>query len=203
MPIVDGLTSTKMIRSYEKAHLDSNLSPRAAINGRVPIFAVSASLVERDRQVYINAGFDGWILKPVDFKRLNILLLGIVEDGTRNQCLYKAGEWERGGWFHRRQPSVLSAATTPSEKRPSQRLDDDPDKPEKISSHGSSESGSITPTDHNRPLIHDERLDIPRSVDKSYFPAGATGGEGAEITGIADTTEETEGAETVETSACP
>ncbi|KAH7346396.1 putative cyanobacterial phytochrome B [Rhexocercosporidium sp. MPI-PUGE-AT-0058] len=106
MPIVDGLTSTKMIRSYEKSHPDSEFSPRASRNGRVPIFAVSASLVERERQTYINAGFDGWILKPIDFKRLNTLLKGIVDDNTRNSCLYKPGEWERGGWFHRRQPQL-------------------------------------------------------------------------------------------------
>jgi len=166
MPIVDGLTSTKMIRSYEKSHPDSKLSTRAMSNGRVPIFAVSASLVERERQTYINAGFDGWILKPIDFKRLNILLAGIVEDKTRNSCLYKAGEWEKGGWFHRRlPPSALHASTTPS-------TDKAPDGyREKSSSHGSSESGSITPTENKRPLIHDERLDIPRVVEEeSYFP---------------------------------
>jgi CheY-like chemotaxis protein len=84
MPIVDGLASTKMIRSFEKTHPGNNLSLRASNNGRVPIFAVSASLVERERQTYINAGFDGWILKPIDFKRLNILLLGIVDDDTRS-----------------------------------------------------------------------------------------------------------------------
>ncbi|KAH6679485.1 putative cyanobacterial phytochrome B [Halenospora varia] len=102
MPIVDGLASTKMIRSFEKSHSEIVLSIRASINGRVPIFAVSASLVERECQTYINAGFDGWILKPIDFKRLNVLLLGIVEDDMRESCLYKPGEWERGGWFHPR-----------------------------------------------------------------------------------------------------
>jgi CheY-like chemotaxis protein len=97
MPIVDGLTSTKMIRSFEKSHTQSNLSPRAAGNGRVPIFEVSASFVEREKQSYVNAGFDGWMLKPIDFKRLNTLLSGIVDDETRNSCLYQQGEWERGG----------------------------------------------------------------------------------------------------------
>jgi CheY-like chemotaxis protein len=93
MPIVDGLTVTKMIRSFEKTHPQNSLSPRAATNGRVPIFAVSASL-ERERQIYIDGGFDGWILKPVDFKRLNALLLGIVEEETRNAHLYQPGRWE-------------------------------------------------------------------------------------------------------------
>ncbi len=118
MPIVDGLTSTKMIRSFEKTHPSEVLSKRAALNGRVPIFAVSASLVERDCQRYIDAGFDAWILKPIDFKRLSILLSGIVEEGTRETCLYKPGEWERGGWFCKRQPDVFSAYTKPSAHAP-------------------------------------------------------------------------------------
>lgn len=99
MPIIDGLTSTEMIRSYEKTHSAGILSYRAALNGRIPVFAVSASLVEKDRQKYIDAGFDGWILKPIDFKRLAVLLSGIVEEDTRKSCLYKAGNWEKGGWF--------------------------------------------------------------------------------------------------------
>lgn len=118
MPIVDGLTSTKMIRSFEKSHPNKLLSKRAALNGRVPIFAVSASLVEKERQKYIDAGFDGWILKPIDFKRLSVLLSGIVEENTRKSCLYAPGEWERGGWFCRSQPDVFSSFTKPTSKAP-------------------------------------------------------------------------------------
>ena len=118
MPIVDGLTSTKMIRSYEKTNTSNILSTRAAINGRVPIFAVSASLVEKERQTYIDAGFDGWILKPIDFKRLTILLNGIVEEESREGCLYQAGKWEIGGWFCKRQPDIFSSSTNPSPKAP-------------------------------------------------------------------------------------
>ena len=99
MPIVDGLTSTKMIRSYEKTHPMRRLSTRGALNGRIPIIAVSASLIERDRQTYIDAGFDGWILKPISFSRLAELLAGIVDPHVRRAALYQPGEWERGGWF--------------------------------------------------------------------------------------------------------
>lgn len=120
MPIVDGLTSTKMIRSYEKLHNKQILSPRASLNGRVPIFAVSASLVERERQTYIDAGFDGWILKPVDFKRLNTLLFGIVDSATRSSCMYRRGEWEQGGWFHRGDSSPPKALTAPTGENPVQ-----------------------------------------------------------------------------------
>ncbi len=116
MPIVDGLTSTKMIRSFEKTHASEVLSPSAAFNGRAPIFAVSASLVEKDRQKYIDAGFDAWILKPVDFKRLNVLLAGIMEEEERNASLYKPGQWERGGWFANRQADIPPTNTAPSGK---------------------------------------------------------------------------------------
>ena len=118
MPIVDGLTSTKMIRSFEKSNPNKSLSKRAELNGRVPIFAVSASLIEKNREEYIDAGFDGWILKPIDFKRLSVLLSGIFEERTRESCLYEPGEWERGGWFCKRQPDVFSSSTAPSAKAP-------------------------------------------------------------------------------------
>ena len=114
MPIVDGLTSTKMIRSYEKSQASEILSRRAASHGRVPIIAVSASLIEKECQTYVDAGFDGWILKPVDFKRLSKLLLGIVDDSTREEYLYKPGEWEHGGWFSLRQPGLFEAPTKPA-----------------------------------------------------------------------------------------
>lgn len=114
MPIVDGYTSTKMIRSSEKTHARPNLSPRAGLNGRIPIFAVSASLVERDREKYIDVGFDGWILKPIDFKRVGLLLEGIVEEQARIDALYQPGHWEQGGWFTKRQADIFTSDTTPS-----------------------------------------------------------------------------------------
>lgn len=116
MPIVDGLTSTTLIRAFEHSNRDAEYSKLAMENGRIPIFAVSASLIEKERQKYIDAGFDGWILKPVDIKRLNILLDGIRDEETRNDSLYVAGEWERGGWFASRPEtieSVHSNETTP------------------------------------------------------------------------------------------
>ncbi|KAI4178108.1 MAG: hypothetical protein L6R41_008536 [Letrouitia leprolyta] len=112
MPIVNGLTSTKMIRSFAKSHPRSDISPRAALNGRIPIFAVSASLLEREKDDYIDAGFDGWILKPIDFSRLSVLLSGIVEEKTRQDCLYEPGQWERGGWFAMTPRDVFDDAST-------------------------------------------------------------------------------------------
>ncbi|OAA70549.1 ATPase-like, ATP-binding domain protein [Cordyceps fumosorosea ARSEF 2679] len=99
MPIVDGLASTKMIRSMEKESEQEGHSDMATLNGRVPIIAVSASLVEKELQTYIDAGFDAWILKPIDFKRLSVLMGGIHDDEARNSSVYVPGQWESGGWF--------------------------------------------------------------------------------------------------------
>lgn len=120
MPIVDGYSSTKMIRSYEKIHPGASHSRRAKINGRIPIFAVSASLVERELERYKEIGFDGWFLKPIDFSRVNELLKGLVDDGARDSSLHEHGHWERGGWFEPRNHSgdPFSSDTTPSGEAP-------------------------------------------------------------------------------------
>ncbi|KAG6007774.1 hypothetical protein E4U54_008785 [Claviceps lovelessii] len=119
MPIVDGLTSTKMIRSMEQSHDHKGHSRLAANNNhRIPIFAVSASLMEEKRQNYMDAGFDGWILKPIDFKRLSTLLSGIYDLDLRKTCLYVPGEWERGGWLslggNSSSESAASSQATPT-----------------------------------------------------------------------------------------
>lgn len=79
---------------------------------------MSASLIERDRQKYIDAGFDAWILKPISFDRLNKLLKAIVDAPIRESCLYKPGQWERGGWFHKGQRSSEGVFTKPSGEAP-------------------------------------------------------------------------------------
>lgn len=94
------------------------LSSRASLNGRVPIIAVSASLLEREHQTYVNAGFDGWILKPVSFARLSEIMSGIVDEKARKANLYEKGEWERGGWFQEAQKDVFEADTRPGGKVP-------------------------------------------------------------------------------------
>lgn len=68
---------------------------------RIPIFAVSASLLEKDRQTYIDSGFDGWIMKPIDFHRVNHLLKGVQQEEARNSSVYQSGMWEKGGWFEK------------------------------------------------------------------------------------------------------
>ncbi|KAJ5833937.1 CheY-like superfamily [Penicillium riverlandense] len=102
MPIMDGMAATRMIREFEAKAPINPLSEKAKQNNRVPIFAVSASLLEREKQTYIDTGFDGWVMKPINFERLNIILSGLVDMEARKSATYRPGEWENGGWFDQR-----------------------------------------------------------------------------------------------------
>ena len=94
MPLCDGRTATRKIRMYESNH--SNI-----ISRRIPILAVSASLLESDKTNLVEAGFDGWVLKPINFTRLHELLGGASDTTLRDQFRYQRHStvWERGGWF--------------------------------------------------------------------------------------------------------
>ncbi|KAL3478884.1 hypothetical protein BJX99DRAFT_223576 [Aspergillus californicus] len=92
MPILDGYESTKRIRQCESQHGEPTPI-------HVPVFAVSASLLEKEAQMYMDIGFDGWIMKPINFNRLNTLIAGIHQEPARNGAVYQPGQWEKGGWF--------------------------------------------------------------------------------------------------------
>lgn len=66
MPIMDGRTAAQEIRKLEgkveKSERDASGALR--VDGRIPIFAVSASLYESDR-ADLAEHFDGWLLKPL------------------------------------------------------------------------------------------------------------------------------------------
>lgn len=100
MPIANGFESTCMIRAFEK-ETNPPASNRASVYGRLPIIAVSASLEEQKREEYIECGFDGWILKPIDFKKLEEILASVNDDGKREKLLYGNENvvWGKGGWL--------------------------------------------------------------------------------------------------------
>jgi CheY-like chemotaxis protein len=156
MPIVDGLTSAKMIRSYEKTH--SNIySPRAKMNGRIPIIAVSASLIEKDRQQYIDAGFDAWVLKPIPFDRLNKLLAAIVDLDIRKEWLYKPGQWERGGWFHLGELTANEASTKPANETPMSNPSKEAQKAAQSDDPNAGEEGSSDTRDREQKRLADNQ----------------------------------------------
>ena len=99
MPLLNGYEATERIRVLEQ---DKDLVDRLShkLNGRIPIFAVSASLFEHQREDLYKMGMDGWILKPIDFKRLRVILRGVVDPHQRQKDIYHPGcNWEIGGWL--------------------------------------------------------------------------------------------------------
>ncbi|KAI0330793.1 hypothetical protein GY45DRAFT_1370433 [Cubamyces sp. BRFM 1775] len=107
MPLINGYEATERIRALEK---DVELLDRIShqYNGRIPIFAVSASLFEHQRDELFKLGMDGWILKPIDFRRLRAILRGVVDPIQREKDVYRPGiNWEIGGWLSRPKQKVL------------------------------------------------------------------------------------------------
>ncbi|KAI0643021.1 hypothetical protein C8Q79DRAFT_202229 [Trametes meyenii] len=106
MPLLNGYEATERIRALEKqAKLLDRVSHR--LNGRIPIFAVSASLFEHQRDELYRLGMDGWILKPIDFKRLRTILRGVVDPAQRERDVYRPGiSWEDGGWLFKPAPDA-------------------------------------------------------------------------------------------------
>lgn len=102
MPILNGYEATERIRAMEKATMsegNTRLSNRLN-GGHIPIFAVSASLQEECREQIMGYGIDGWILKPIDFKRLKVILKGVTDRAQRKADKYRPGcSWEAGGWL--------------------------------------------------------------------------------------------------------
>ncbi|QRV77842.1 protein-histidine kinase [Ceratobasidium sp. AG-Ba] len=102
MPILDGFGATKAIRKIEAdAPAGTVATDRVSmrLNGRIPIFAVSASLREKQREEMHDLGMDGWILKPIGFDRLRIIMKGITDLEQRQRDKYQPGKWEVGGWL--------------------------------------------------------------------------------------------------------
>jgi CheY-like chemotaxis protein len=98
MPILNGFQATERIRAFEDLDISQRLSHQ--INGRIPIFAVSASLLEQQRSELIVHGLDGWVLKPINFNRLRVILRGVTDRLQREKDVYKPGyNWEVGGWL--------------------------------------------------------------------------------------------------------
>ena len=98
MPFIDGKEATSLIREAESNKFQSSDSNPKTQLTRVPIFAVSASIEEKNKKEYIDAGFDGWVLKPIDFAILNTILAGIHDSEARAGAA-KVSEWGTGGWF--------------------------------------------------------------------------------------------------------
>ncbi|KPV74094.1 uncharacterized protein RHOBADRAFT_28493 [Rhodotorula graminis WP1] len=102
MPIMNGVEASRNIRRIEReSPVDVDKQRETSRrNVGIPILAVSASLPERERPTIVDAELDGWLLKPIDFKRLRRLMRGALEPDARDPEIYRPGQWERGGWLH-------------------------------------------------------------------------------------------------------
>jgi PAS domain S-box-containing protein len=84
MPEMDGLAATRQIRASEAARGTP----------RVPIIALSASVLLADRRATIEAGMDGFASKPIDLVELSFLIataLGLHDQGQSNPEREPAG----------------------------------------------------------------------------------------------------------------
>lgn len=61
---MDGRTAAAEIRKLEASGPQPDDIEPIRVDGRIPIFAVSASLYESDRS-NLSESFDGWLLKPL------------------------------------------------------------------------------------------------------------------------------------------
>ena len=67
MPVVDGITATKMIRAMERDDAHS-----------IPIIAVTANAFEEDAKKCIDAGMNAHIAKPIDVNKMVNVISGLV-----------------------------------------------------------------------------------------------------------------------------
>ncbi|CEH19422.1 phytochrome-like protein [Ceraceosorus bombacis] len=104
MPICNGQEACRRIRALEAQRKEASLMEgRPAVhilNGRIPILAVSATLTHDMHDEIVDLGFDGFILKPIDFARLYALLNGLKNTEQRAAERWSPSKnWEKGGWL--------------------------------------------------------------------------------------------------------
>ena len=74
MPLLDGLSATRAIRAHEAA----------GSRRRVPVIAMTASVLAEHRSASVDAGMDGFASKPVDWFALSHEIARVL--GIAQQC---------------------------------------------------------------------------------------------------------------------
>lgn len=74
MPVMDGLTATKMIRAMERADAKT-----------IPIIAMTGGDMEEDRMETMEAGMNCHLVKPASERKLVRMILRLSEDGENSK----------------------------------------------------------------------------------------------------------------------
>ncbi|MEW6370975.1 MAG: MHYT domain-containing protein [Pseudomonadota bacterium] len=94
MPTIDGLRATRLIREQAEA----------AGRPRVPVIAMTASVLAEHRRASLEAGMDGFASKPVDWFTLSheiARVLGIGSSQALDAPAVERQAWNRHGGVHR------------------------------------------------------------------------------------------------------
>ncbi|MFO7717660.1 MAG: response regulator [Desulfohalobium sp.] len=75
MPVMDGLEATREIRNHEeKAQTAKQATENGSHDSRIPIIAMTAHVMRREREKCLEAGMDYYLSKPVQMQSLKKLL---------------------------------------------------------------------------------------------------------------------------------
>ncbi|KAL4806369.1 hypothetical protein BDV18DRAFT_160436 [Aspergillus unguis] len=97
---ITGCMAVRMIRETEYQEYVARYKPYRGIVRRIPIIVLTEGETEKKREYYIECGFDGWLVKPLDYDRMTALVDSVLDDGLRRQNVYIPGiPWTEGGWF--------------------------------------------------------------------------------------------------------
>ncbi len=70
MPIMDGITATKIIKDLEKEFYD------------IPIVALTANSISGDKERYLSQGMDDYLSKPIEFNKLVLILKKYLQNNS-------------------------------------------------------------------------------------------------------------------------
>jgi PAS domain S-box-containing protein len=87
MPGMDGIEATRIIRN----EIGSDYAKT------VPIIALTANALAGNEELFLGAGFNAFIAKPIDIMRLDVILNQWVRDKQSEETLWKAGQEKSPG----------------------------------------------------------------------------------------------------------
>ena len=87
MPGMDGIEAVRIIRNETDVEYAKT----------VPIIALTANALTGNEELFLNAGFNAFIAKPIDIMRLDIVLNQWVRDRQSEETLLQAGQEKTGG----------------------------------------------------------------------------------------------------------